>query len=64
MTIMTKVKHFGIGNSWVGVIVGEGRDMLGEFWKVKVTSRSNPFYPFGTIDHISKGSPWLKVREA
>jgi len=64
VTIKTKVRYEGIYSSWVGVIIGEGRDMLGEYWAVKVTGTSSPFYPLGTIDHISKGTPWLTERSA
>lgn len=62
MTVGTKVRYNAMRSTYVGEIIGEGRDMLGDFWKVKVTSRSNPWYPLGTVDHISKGCAWLKER--
>jgi len=62
VTIGSKIQHRLIGSSYVGVITGEGRDRLGDYWVIKVTSKTNPFYPFGTVDHVGKSSAWLKER--
>jgi len=58
-----KVKNKTIMSGTVlGVVIGTGRDMLGDYVAFKVTSRKNPHYPFGLIDYVSIDSPWLSLR--
>ena len=51
-----------VAGTVVGVVIGTGRDMLGDFVAYRVTSRKNPFYKLGTVDHVSIDCPWLSVR--
>jgi hypothetical protein len=46
----------------LGKVVREGRDMLGDFVVVKVTSKTNKTYPYGYEFPVAAGSPWLTER--
>lgn len=58
-----KVFYAPIG---AGIVLGKvtklGRDFLGDFLEFKVTSRSNPVYPCGTLERVPVGCPWLHKR--
>lgn len=45
----------------LGVVIGTGRDQLGDYVAWRVTSRKNVHYPLGLIEHTSP-NPWFKLR--
>lgn len=58
-----KVQYRSIMSGTVlGVVIGTGRDRLGDYVAYRVTSRTNPHYPLGTVDHLSINCPWLSLR--
>lgn len=59
----TKVVYNSMSGAQVlGVVEFKGRDSLGEFVRIKVTSRSIAAYPQGLLYDVPADSPWLSLR--
>lgn len=46
----------------LGVVTGFGRDQLGDYVAWRVTSKTNTFYPRGTLDFSSLTDAYLQKR--
>lgn len=46
----------------LGIVVGFGRDQHGDYVSWKVTSKTNPYYPRGTVDFTSLTDAYLSKR--
>lgn len=46
----------------LGVVTGFGRDQLGDYVSWRVTSKTNPYYPRGTVDFTSLTDAYLSKR--
>lgn len=61
LPVGTKVGYHTINGAKVlGVVVSEGKAMEPGFVEVKVTSRTNPFYPRGMVFVASITNLWVR----